>query len=237
MIKVFTTGTFDLLHYGHINLLKKARALGDYLIVGVNVAPEGKTPINSANERKTILEAIKYVDEVILLNSQEDKIDYLKNNNIDIFAIGSDYKGYKDIVDIEKYAKVIFIERTAGISTTDLKTKLIDNYEFKTFVIDIDDTILTTYNRDFENSTPHLDVINKINTLYDNGWTIILYTARGAKSCKTLAAREHKYRAITETWLKKYNVKYTKLLFGKENADFYVDDKAMSIQEFLNFEE
>lgn len=168
MKTVFTTGTFDLLHFGHINLLKRAKALGDYLIVGLNAKPDGKTPINSPEERKYILEAIKYVDEVIILTSQEDKFNRLKQGDIDIFAIGSDYKGYKDIAEIEKYAEVVFLERTKGICTTDIKQKLINNYEYKTFVIDIDDTILTTINRDFENSIPNTDVINKINTLYDN---------------------------------------------------------------------
>ena len=197
-MKVFTTGTFDLLHYGHINLLKRAKALGDYLVVGLNAKPEGKTPINSPEERKYILEAIKYVDEVIILNSQEDKFNYLKNNKIDIFAIGSDYKGYKDITEIEQYTKIVFLDRTEGICTTDIKAKLINNYEFKTFVIDIDDTISTTINRDFVNSIPNIEVINKINSLYDNGWTIILFTARGAKSCKTLEERYLKYEAVTK---------------------------------------
>lgn len=235
MTKVFTTGTFDLLHKGHINLLRRAKALGDYLVVGLNAKPEGKTPINSVEDRVILLEAIKYVDEVIVLTCQQDKLEYLKNNKIDIFACGSEYRGYKDISDIEKYSKVVFLDRTEGICTTDLKHRIIDNYEYKTFIIDIDDTICTTYNRDFDNSIPNVDVIDKINSLYDNGWTIILFTARGAKSCNSLEAREEKYREVTERWLSNHNVKYTKLLFGKENADFYVDDKSMSIKEFLEF--
>lgn len=235
MIKVFTTGTFDLLHKGHINLLRDARALGDYLIVGINANPEGKTPINSIEDRVALLESIKYVDEVIVLSCQQDKLDYLKYNKVDIFACGCEYRGYKDIPEIEKYTKVIYFDRTPGISTTELKSRLVNNYEYKTFVIDIDDTILTTINRDFENSIPNQPVIDKINSLYDNGWTIILFTARGAKSCNSLEAREEKYREVTQKWLSNHNVKYTKLLFGKENADFYVDDKSMSIKEFLEF--
>lgn len=235
MKKILTTGTFDLLHYGHINLLRKAKELGDYLIVGLNRKPQGKTPINSAEERKCILEAIKYVDEVIILDSQQDKIEYLKNNHIDTFVAGEEYKNYIDIPDIEKYTRVVFLERTPEISTSQLKGRLIDSYEYKTFVIDIDDTILTVLNRDFENATPHQDVIDKINSLYDNGWTIILFTARGAKSCKTLEERVSKYYDVTENWLIKHGVKHHKLTFGKENADFYVDDKSMSIKEFLEF--
>ena len=105
MIKVFTTGTFDLIHYGHINLLKKAKELGDYLVVGVNANPEGKSPINTVEMRKLMLESIRYVDEVIILHSQEDKFNYLKENQVDFFAIGSDYIGYSDIKDIEKLVK------------------------------------------------------------------------------------------------------------------------------------
>ena len=235
MIKVLTTGTFDLLHYGHINLLKRAKEFGDYLVVGLNRNPEGKTPINSAEERKYVLESIKYVDEVIILDSQEDKLNYLRDNKIDIFCCGSEYKNYKDIPDIERYTQVVFLDRTEGISTTNLKSRIIDNYEYKTFVIDIDDTILTTKNRDFEHSIPNQPVIDKINSLYDNGWQIILFTARGAKSCHSLEERILKYEEVTTKWLKEHNVKYHKLMFGKENADFYVDDKSMSIEDFLEF--
>ena len=182
-----------------------------------------------------MLESIRYVDEVIILNSQEDKFNYLKENQVDFFAIGSDYIGYRDIKDIEKYTKVVFIERTKDISSTEIRKKLLNSFEYKTFVIDIDDTICTTINRDFENSIPHTKVINKINSLYDNGWKIILFTARGAKSCHTLEERKQKYEELTSKWLQKNNVHYTSLLFGKENADFYVDDKSMSIEEFLDF--
>ena len=68
---------------------------------------------------------------------------------------------------------------------------------------------------------------------YDKGWNIVIYTARGGKSCKTLEEKEKKYRDITEKWLKKNNVKYTELFFGKMNADYYVDDKNLSIEEFI----
>lgn len=232
---IFTTGTFDILHYGHINLLKKAKEHGDYLIVGVNVNPCGKNVYYSYENRKAILESIKYVDEVVPLYKDEDKFKYLKL--VDIFVIGSDYKGYKDISDIEKYCKVKFIDRTPDISTTQLKKYISDQATYHTFVIDLDDTIVTVHNRDFINGIPNKTVISKINKLYAAGWKIIIYTARGAKSCKNIEERISKYKQITEEWLKKYNVKYTELVFGKMNADYYVDDKAMSITEFLNFKE
>lgn len=234
-MKVLTTGTFDILHYGHINLLQKAKELGDYLIVGLNVTKNGKQTYYSYEDRKRMLEAIKYVDKVVPIYSQEDKYKYLKD--VDLFAVGSDYIGYEDISRIEKYCKVKFIERTPIISTTKIKGYLSDNTKYNTFVIDIDDTICFTNNRDFENSIPNKQVIDKINQLYNKGWKIILYTARGGKSCKTLEEKELKYRDITERWLKNNNVLYSELVFGKMNADYYVDDKNISIEEFINFKE
>jgi len=230
-IKVLSTGTFDVLHYGHINLLQKAKELGDYLIVGLNVTKNGKPTYYTYEERKKMLEAIRYVDEVVPINEQKDKYKYLEQ--VDIFAIGSDYIGFDDIEEINKYAKVVFIDRTPNISSTQVKKHLSDATKYNTIVIDIDDTICFTENRDFDNSTPYQQVIDKINELYKEGWNIILFTARGAKSCKTLEEKELKYRDITERWLKKHNVNYHSLMFGKPNADYYVDDKNMSIDEFV----
>lgn len=235
---VMTTGTFDLLHTGHVNLLKKAKEFGDYLVVGLNtdyvIHEAGKTPYYTYEQRKIVLESIKYVDKVVPLNKQEDKFTYLKDFSVDIFAIGSDYIGYKDIGDIEKFAKVRYIERTPDISTTQVKTYLSDTTKYHTFVIDIDDTISTTVNRDFENSKPITKVIDKVNLLHDKGWKIVLYTARGQKSCKTIEEMHEKYEGVTRKWLEKHGVKYDELLFGKPNADYYVDDKAMSISDFLS---
>lgn len=230
-MKVFTTGTFDILHYGHINLLKKSKELGDYLIVGLNVTKNGNSTYYSFNERKKMLEALKYVDEVVPILEQEDKYKYL--DEADIFTIGSDYIGFDDMKEIEKRIKVVYIDRTPNISTTQVKEHLTDNTKYHTIVIDIDDTISFTYNRDFDNSIPNQPVIDRINELYDEGWKIILCTARGGKSCNTLEEKETKYRNITEEWLKKHNVKYHTLMFGKPNADYYVDDKNMSINDFV----
>lgn len=231
MVKVFTTGTFDVLHYGHINLLKRAKDLGDYLIVGLNYTKNSKETYYSYEEREKMLQAIRYVDAVVPIMDQKDKYDYLKC--VDVFAIGSDYIGFDDIEEIEKITKVVYIERTPNISSTKVKQYLTDATKYKTIVVDIDDTISFTYNRDFLNSEPNQPVIDKINELYDNGWNIILFTARGGKSCITLEEKELKYRDITEKWLQAHNVKYHKLIFGKPNADYYVDDKNISIDEFV----
>jgi len=231
---VFTTGTFDVLHYGHINLLKRAKkkAKKGTLIVGLNVTKNGKPTYYSFKERKKMLEAIKYVDMVVPIKKQKDKYKWLKK--ADLFVIGSDYKGFDDIEQIKKFCKVEFIERAPNISSTQVKEHLrSDNTKYNTYVIDLDDTICFTENRDFIHSKPYKAVIRKINKLYDEGWYIIIYTARGARSCKTLEEREKKYREITENWLGNNGVKYHELVFGKMNADYYVDDKNLSIEEFL----
>lgn len=237
---VFTTGTFDVLHYGHLNLLKKACEKG-IVVVGLNVTKNGKPTYYSYEDRKRMLEALRYVDVVVPIEKQEDKFRYIRQYGCDLFLIGDDYVGYPDIKDIEQLCRVEFLPRTPGISSTQVKSylkenKLSDETKYNTIVIDLDDTLCFTENRDFDNSKPYTDVINKVNSLYDKGWKIVVYTARGAKSCKTLEEREKKYREITENWLNKNGVKYTELVFGKMNADYYVDDKNLSIDEFLEKE-
>ena len=107
---VFTTGTFDVLHYGHINLLEKASQMGDFLIVGLNATKNGKPTYYSYEEREKMLKAIKCVDKVVKIEQQEDKYRYLDES--DIFVVGSDYIGYKDIEEIRKHCEVRFIYRT-----------------------------------------------------------------------------------------------------------------------------
>jgi glycerol-3-phosphate cytidylyltransferase len=126
MKKVITYGTFDLLHVGHINLLRRAKALGDYLVVVVSTDEfnklKNKTAYYPYEDRKKILEAIKYVDEVLPENTWEQKIDDVKNNNIDIFVMGDDWKGKFDF--LKDYCEVVYLSRTEGISTTKIKSDL-----------------------------------------------------------------------------------------------------------------
>ena len=127
MKKVITYGTFDLLHYGHVRLLKRAKKLGDYLIVGLstddfNEFKKHKEAYNNYEERKYILEAIKYVDEVITENDWDQKIDDIKKHHIDTFVMGDDWRGQFDF--LKPYCQVIYLPRTPGISTTKIKKDL-----------------------------------------------------------------------------------------------------------------
>lgn len=127
MKTVITYGTFDLLHYGHVRLLKRAKALGDYLIVGLstdefNSMKKHKEAYNDYAERKYILESIKYVDKVIPEKDWDQKIADVKKYHVDIFVMGSDWKGQFDF--LKPYCQVVYLPRTPGISTSKIKEDL-----------------------------------------------------------------------------------------------------------------
>lgn len=126
MKKVITYGTFDLFHVGHLNLIKRAKAQGDYLIVAVSSdkfnALKGKKAYHSDVDRMLILRAIKYVDEVILEESWEQKVADIKKYDIDVFVMGDDWKGKFD--ELKEYCEVVYLPRTEGISTTKIKDDL-----------------------------------------------------------------------------------------------------------------
>lgn len=126
MKKVITYGTFDLIHNGHINLLRRAKELGDHLTVAISSdefnAIKGKKAYHNYENRKLILEAIRYVDAVIPEHEWEQKIDDVKNNDIDIFVMGDDWEGKFDF--LQDYCEVIYLPRTVGISTTKIKNDM-----------------------------------------------------------------------------------------------------------------
>ena len=123
---VITYGTFDMFHIGHLNLLKRAKNLGDYLIVGVSTdefnESKGKKTLIPYKQRVEIIKAIKYVDLVIPEIKWEQKLDDIKKHKVDLFVMGDDWKGKFDF--LEKYCKVVYLPRTKNISTTQLKKSL-----------------------------------------------------------------------------------------------------------------
>ena len=127
MKKVITYGTYDLLHYGHINLLRRARALGDYLIVALstdefNREHKGKKCYFSYEQRKQLLEAIRYVDLVIPESSWEQKVSDVREFRVDTFVIGDDWEGKFDF--LKPHCDVVYLPRTPEISTTQIKQDL-----------------------------------------------------------------------------------------------------------------
>ena len=127
MKRVITYGTFDLLHYGHINLLRRAKALGDYLVVALstdsfNWEQKQKKSYFSYEERKAMLEAIRYVDLVIPEENWDQKKTDIGKYNIDVFLMGDDWEGKFDF--LKDQCQVVYLPRTPEISTTKIKSEL-----------------------------------------------------------------------------------------------------------------
>lgn len=126
MVKVITYGTYDMLHYGHIRLLERAKALGDYLIVGITSDDYDKTR-GKINLQQTLMERIEAVrstgipDEIIIEEYEGQKIDDIRKYSINIFTVGSDWMGYFDY--LKEYCKVIYLPRTEGISSSRIREK------------------------------------------------------------------------------------------------------------------
>jgi choline-phosphate cytidylyltransferase len=125
MIKVITYGTFDLLHYGHLNLLKRAKALGDYLIVGIT-SDDFDFSRGKINVQQSLMQRIENVqktglaDEIIIEEYEGQKIDDIKRYGVDIFTVGSDWKGKFDYLN--EYCKVVYLDRTEGVSSSEIRS-------------------------------------------------------------------------------------------------------------------
>lgn len=120
---ILTYGTFDLFHVGHLNLLERLKALGDYLIVGVSTdefnASKGKQTIVPFKDRFRIVQSIKCVDLAIAEVSWEQKADDIRTHGVSVFGMGADWTGKFD--NLEPYCEVVYLPRTEGISSTSLK--------------------------------------------------------------------------------------------------------------------
>jgi len=128
MKKVITYGTFDLFHYGHLRILQRAKSYGDYLIVAVSSdefnAIKGKRCTYSFEHRAAIVEAIKYVDEVIREDSWDQKLEDVQKHEIDVFVMGNDWKGEFDF--LHDLCRVEYLPRTPDISTTEIKEDIVN---------------------------------------------------------------------------------------------------------------
>ena len=126
MVKVITYGTYDMLHFGHIRLLERAKALGDYLIVGITSDDYDKTR-GKINMQQSLMERIEAVratgiaDEIIIEEYEGQKIDDIRRLDVDVFTVGSDWEGYFDYLN--EYCKVIYLPRTQGVSSSDLRAE------------------------------------------------------------------------------------------------------------------
>ena len=128
MKRILTYGTFDLLHYGHIRILKRAKELGDYLVVAISTDEFNALKCNKAyydyETRKKMLEAIRYVDLVIPEETWEQKKKDVQDYKIDVVVMGDDWAGSDKFDYLKEYCEVKFLERTPGISTTQIKNDL-----------------------------------------------------------------------------------------------------------------
>ena len=126
MKKVITYGTYDLLHYGHIKLLERAKSLGDYLIVGVTADDFDRTR-GKINVQQSLMERIEAVratgiaDKIIVEEYEGQKIDDIKRYNIDIFTVGSDWVGFFDY--LKEFCEVVYLDRTQGVSSSELRAE------------------------------------------------------------------------------------------------------------------
>lgn len=127
--RVLTYGTFDLLHFGHIRLLQRAAELGDYLVVALSTdefnAGKGKKSFYDYETRREMLEAIRYVDLVIPEYSWEQKVDDIREYHIDTVVMGGDWAGSDRFEYLRDYCDLVFLDRTPGISTTQVKKNLL----------------------------------------------------------------------------------------------------------------
>lgn len=148
MKRILTYGTFDLLHYGHIRLLQRAKALGDYLIVALSTEEfnelKGKKTYHNYETRKMMLEAIRFVDLVIPEENWEQKINDVREYHIDTVVMGSDWAGSDKFEYLNDYCNVVYLDRTEGISTTKIKKDL----GLQRPVQGVDQIPLTKYDRD-----------------------------------------------------------------------------------------
>lgn len=196
MKKVITYGTYDLLHQGHINLLRRAKELGDYLIVGVtsDSFDRGRGKLNVRNNVLERVEAVKatgYADEVIIEDYVGQKIDDIQKYNVDIFAIGSDWEGQFDYLN--EFTKVVYLPRTEGISSTMLRAA--DTTDVKVGIIGC--------GRIAKRFPKEADVVNglKIVAAHDTNKEAANAVASDIEDCKVCSSAEELYEQVDAVYI------------------------------------
>lgn len=196
MKKVITYGTYDLLHQGHINLLRRAKELGDYLIVGVtsDSFDRGRGKLNVRNNVLERVEAVKatgYADEIIIEDYVGQKIDDIQKYNVDIFAIGSDWEGIFDYLN--EFTKVVYLPRTEGISSTMLRAET--TTDVKVGIIGC--------GRIAKRFPKEADVVNglKIVATYDTNNEAADAIATGIEECKICSSAEELYQQVDAVYI------------------------------------
>ena len=234
MKTVFTNGCFDILHRGHFELLKYCRSLGTNVIVGLNNDESVKKlkgesrPYFSEKDRTFALESCKYVDYVSVFE-EETPYNLIKKFKPDIIVKGGDYKP-EDVVgnDLAEIKIFNFVE---GYSTSSVLEKKKDQYQ--SYVFDIDGTICTLTDGNYEKAEPLTERIAINNKLYDEGKEIIYHTARGMGRFKNDSTRATpEFFTFTVKQLESWGVKFHKVSLGKPAGDIYIDDKGIRDENF-----
>ncbi len=238
MKRVWVNGCFDILHRGHFELFQFAKSLGDKLIVGIDSdekvakAKGPGRPHNTLEDRKFALESIRHIDLVETFDTRQGLIDLVAKFKPDVMVVGSDWKG-KEVVGSEYAGEVVFFDRIGDYSTTEVIESKLYNTDQKRAYVDIDETIcFYEGKRVYQNAKPNITNIDKINKLYDAGWHITYWTARGGHSKRDLTN-------LTKTQLNEWGCKYNNLVVGwselsletKPSFDLVIDDKAKRIEE------
>lgn len=217
MKKVITYGTYDLLHQGHINLLRRAKELGDYLIVGVtsDSFDRGRGKLNVRNNVLERVEAVKatgYADEVIIEDYVGQKIDDIQKYNVDIFAIGSDWEGLFDYLN--EFTKVVYLPRTEGISSTMLRAA--DTTDVKVGIIGC--------GRIAKRFPKEADVVNglKIVATYDTNSEAANAVASSIEDCKVCSTAEELYAGVDAVYIATPHLSHYNYIKAAINAGKHV---------------
>jgi len=244
------SGYFNPIHIGHLKYLELSKKLGDELMVIVNndlqVRMKGSTPFQNEKERLEIISSLKIVDQSVLsIDKDRSVIETIKkihtekgNNNIRfVFCNGGDQNN--DSIAERNICMTLGIDLKDNLgekiqSSSNLKRT-------KRIIVDIDNTItVEDSNVDYENKVPRKDVIKKLGEYQENGFEIILFTARNMKTYNGDLSKINKFTiSKIQNWLKKHSVSYDGLMVGKPwcgEDGFYLDDKAIRPSEFLKLE-